>query len=277
MPASDARPRRSRFAEPLNAAGTNPATRLHSLFTHAIDLSRSFVGARLDLWAQIFSVEVPQPHRSIEVAHALEAGIEQVELLRRELEVSNHPETYYAPHLAAVTRALSVEYLHQSSTEIAQLVNGVPLTLLEGWGHNLPNDVISADRETVSALRQHLNEFREELDRVDLPFDLYDLLVKLVAEIDRALREHPVRGPEAFVDAYNGMVVQFVTHPDLAAAAEKSSLRERIVHLADDLKKASEGIEVVRKGALLTYETGVKILPWLGGLKMLMSGDPSSP
>lgn len=194
----------------------NPMARVYTILDAAFQTNGD--EPAFAAWAKAFGVtrpSDPNDHASMhEIARLLGLAYDQLELGRQLLEQSKHftPDTYDAAFTKA-ERAMMAGSLNSQWNQFRQHLTPDVLALFKAFAQMIPNESLEVSSDEWQTLLREVNELEEMVrtGKFDEDFKLF-----IFAQLDvirRAVREYPIRGPEAFKEAAFKIMVVAQEHP----------------------------------------------------------------
>ena len=202
----------------------NPAARLHNLAKTLRSTSPNGPPARL--WAQALDIPLNQEMTGplfIEVVQ----GILSFSDLLHETETGLHELGFddfyweaFPPLRHVVQRSLS--NLRANQSNLTRPITDETLTLLRviasEWGKKKPDPKI--DDEALKEIQTEAHDLFETVKRAELDRDLKRLILSLTAEIEQALQQYRIGGPESLKRALALIIGQANLNIDIVAQAK---------------------------------------------------------
>lgn len=202
----------------------NPAARLYDLARRLRSTSRNGPPARL--WAQAFDIPINVEMTGPSFFHVVQQILAFLELLN-ETEAGIHElefDDFYwevFPPLRRVVQA-SLSNLRTNQSNLAGPITDETLTLLRviaaQWEKNKPDPKI--DEEVLKEIRVEAISLFEAVKRAEIDPELKRLILSLTSEIEQAIQQYRIGGPEGLKRALALIVGQANLNIDIVEKAE---------------------------------------------------------
>lgn len=202
----------------------NPAARLYDLARRLRSTSRSGPPARL--WAQAFDIPINVDMTGPSFFHVVQQILAFLELLNEteagihELEFDDFYWEAFPPLRRVVQTSLS--NLRTNQSNLAGPITDETLTLLRviaaQWEKNKPDPKI--DEEVLKEIRVEAISLFEAVKRAEIDPQLKRLILSLTSEIEQAIQQYRIAGPEGLKRALALIVGQANLNIEIIEKAE---------------------------------------------------------
>ena len=238
----------------------NPAARLHNLVRRLRSTSPN--GPPVRVWAQAFDIPINQEMTGlpfIQVVQGILAFldlIDETETGLNELEFDDFYWEALPPLRLVVHRSLS--NLRANQSNLTRPITDETLTLLRviaaEWGKKKPDPKI--DEEVLKEILAEAHGFFETVKRAEIEPDLKRFILALTLEIEQAIQQYRIGGPEGLKRALALIIGQANLNIDLVEKARADEGTKNlwtrfykiavkffeVVKFAGDTRKTIEGI-----------------------------------
>lgn len=238
----------------------NPAARLYNLARRLRSTSGGGPPARL--WAEALDIPINQEMTGplfIQVVQAILAFLDLLNETEAGLQELGFDDFYSEafPPLRLVAQ-VSLSNLRANQSHLTRPITDETLTLLRviasEWGKKKPDPKI--DAEVLKEIQMQAHDLFEAVKRAEIDGDLKRLILSLTAEIEQAIQQYRICGPEALKRALALIIGQANLNIELL---DKANVDERttiwwtrfqkvavkfseIVKLANDTRKTVEAV-----------------------------------
>lgn len=249
----------------------NPAVRLYDLTKRLRSTSGNGSPARV--WAQ--ALDIPINHEMtglplVQVVQGILAFLELVKVTERgihELEFDDFYSEVFPPLKRVVQVSLS--NLRASQSNLTRPITDETLTLLRviaaEWGKKKPG--LQIDEEVLKEIQAEAHDLFETVKRAEFDEDLKRLILSLTSEIEQAIKQYRIGGPEGLKRALALLIGQVNLNLELV---DKARANERTKIWWARFYKVAVKLSEVLKFASDTRKTIEAISPFVG----LAGGTP---
>ena len=238
----------------------NPAVRLYDLTRRL--RSTSAKGSPARLWAQALSIPIDQEMLGLSLVPVVQGILAFLDLVNetetgvRELEFDDFYSEAFPP-LRRVAQ-VSLSNLRTNQYNLTRPITDETLTLLRviaaEWGKTKPDPKI--DEEVLKEIQKEARDLFESVKRAEFDGDLKRLILSLTSEIEQAIQQYRIGGPESLKRALAliiGLANLNIEMVDQARADDRSKIWwtrfykvalkfYEIVKFATDTRKTIEAI-----------------------------------